>query len=157
MRNEDMRPTPPEMDFTIDDILDEFGSGGSRRDPEPEPAPEPEPIPEPEPVPEPEPAPEPEQEPEQEPQPEPEPEPEPVPEPEYRPDDEPPRENPLDRLRRQMEETRMALAARNKRMQARLLRAFPHMQPHGRELGLEQLRAALEEYRQARMHKKGKK
>lgn len=100
MRNEDMRPTPPEMDFTIDDILDEFGSGGSRRDPEPEPAPEPEPIPEPEPVPEPEPAPEPEQEPEQEPQPEPEPEPEPVPEPEYRPDDEPPRENPLDRLRR---------------------------------------------------------
>ena len=54
MRNEDMRPTPPEMDFTIDDILDEFGSGGSRRDPEPEPAPEPEPIPEPEPVPEPE-------------------------------------------------------------------------------------------------------
>ena len=42
MRNEDMRPTPPEMDFTIDDILDEFGSGGSRRDPEPEPAPEPE-------------------------------------------------------------------------------------------------------------------
>lgn len=96
MRNEDMRPTPPEMDFTIDDILDEFGSGGSRRDPEPEPAPEPEPIPEPEPVPEPEPAPEPEQEP----QPEPEPEPEPVPEPEYRPDDEPPRENPLDRLRR---------------------------------------------------------
>ena len=22
MRNEDMRPTPPEMDFTIDDILD---------------------------------------------------------------------------------------------------------------------------------------
>lgn len=39
MRNEDMRPTPPEMDFTIDDILDEFGSGGSRR--EPEPAPEP--------------------------------------------------------------------------------------------------------------------
>ena len=41
MRNEDMRPTPPEMDFTIDDILDEFGSGGSRRDPEPEPAPEP--------------------------------------------------------------------------------------------------------------------
>ena len=102
MRNEDMRPTPPEMDFTIDDILDEFGSGGSRR--EPEPAPEPEPIPEPEPVsepePEPEPAPEPEQEPEQEPQPEPEPEPEPVPEPEYRPDDEPPRENPLDRLRR---------------------------------------------------------
>ena len=51
MRNEDMRPTPPEMDFTIDDILDEFGSGGSRRDPEPEPAPEPEPIPEPEPVP----------------------------------------------------------------------------------------------------------
>lgn len=102
MRNEDMRPTPPEMDFTIDDILDEFGSGGSRREPEPEPAPEPEPIPEPEPVsepePEPEPAPEPEQEPEQEPQPE--PEPEPVPEPEYRPDDEPPRENPLDRLRR---------------------------------------------------------
>ena len=102
MRNEDMRPTPPEMDFTIDDILDEFGSGGSRR--EPEPAPEPEPIPEPEPgsepEPEPEPAPEPEQEPEQEPQPEPEPEPEPVPEPEYRPDDEPPRENPLDRLRR---------------------------------------------------------
>ena len=63
----------------------------------------------------------------------------------------------LDRLRRRMEETRMALAARNKRMQARLLRAFPHMQPHGRELGLEQLRAALEEYRQARMHKKGKK
>ena len=50
MRNEDMRPTPPEMDFTIDDILDEFGSGGSRRDPEPEPAPEPEPIPEPKPV-----------------------------------------------------------------------------------------------------------
>lgn len=94
MRNEDMRPTPPEMDFTIDDILDEFGSGGSRR--EPEPAPEPEPIPEPEPVsePEPEPAPEPEQEPEEQPQPEPEPEPEPVPEPEYRPDDEPPRENP---------------------------------------------------------------
>ena len=45
MRNEDMRPTPPEMDFTIDDILDEFGSGGSRRDPEPEPAPEPEPTP----------------------------------------------------------------------------------------------------------------
>ena len=35
MRNEDMRPTPPEMDFTIDDILDEFGSGGSRREPEP--------------------------------------------------------------------------------------------------------------------------
>ena len=102
MRNEDMRPTPPEMDFTIDDILDEFGSGGSRR--EPEPAPEPEPIPEPEPVsepePEPEPAPEPEQEPEEQPQPEPEPEPEPVPEPEYRPDDEPPRESPLDRLRR---------------------------------------------------------
>ena len=60
MRNEDMRPTPPEMDFTIDDILDEFGSGGSRREPEP--------------------APEPEQEPEQEPQPEPEPEPEPDPE-----------------------------------------------------------------------------
>ena len=55
MRNEDMRPTPPEMDFTIDDILDEFGSGGSRR--EPEPAPEPEPIPEPEPVSEPEPEP----------------------------------------------------------------------------------------------------
>ena len=46
MRNEDMRPTPPEMDFTIDDILDEFGSGGSRRDPEPEPAPEPVPKPE---------------------------------------------------------------------------------------------------------------
>lgn len=94
MRNEDMRPTPPEMDFTIDDILDEFGSGGSRRDPEPEPAPEPEPIPEPEPVsepePEPEPAPEPEQEPEEQPQPEPEPELEPVPEPEYRPDDTPP-------------------------------------------------------------------
>ena len=43
MRNEDMWPTPPEMDFTIDDILDEFGSGGSRR--EPEPAPEPEPTP----------------------------------------------------------------------------------------------------------------
>ena len=53
MRNEDMRPTPPEMDFTIDDILDEFGSGGSRRDPEPEPAPEPEPTPQtPEEVPE---------------------------------------------------------------------------------------------------------
>ena len=105
MRNEDMRPTPPEMDFTIDDILDEFGSGGSRRDPEP--APEPEPIPEPEPVsepePEPEPAPEPEQEPEEQPQPEPEPEPEPVPEPEYRPDDEPPRENPLDKLRRRIQ------------------------------------------------------
>ena len=108
MRNEDMRPTPPEMDFTIDDILDEFGSGGSRRDPEPEPAPEPEPIPEPEPVPEPEPAPEPEQEPEQEPQPEPEPEPEPVPEPEYRPDDEPPRENPLDRLRRRFRQRQEA-------------------------------------------------
>ena len=46
MRNEDMRPTPPEMDFTIDDILDEFGSGGSRR--EPEPAPEQETTPEPE-------------------------------------------------------------------------------------------------------------
>ena len=40
MRNEDMRPTPPEMDFTIDDILDEFGSGGSRREPEPAPEPE---------------------------------------------------------------------------------------------------------------------
>ena len=109
MRNEDMRPTPPEMDFTIDDILDEFGSGGSRRDPEPEPAPEPEPIPEPEPVsepePEPEPAPEPEQEPEEQPQPEPEPELEPVPEPEYRPDDTPPppRENPLDKLRRRIQ------------------------------------------------------
>ena len=38
MSKQDMRPTPPEMDFTIDDILDEFGSGGSRRDPEPEPA-----------------------------------------------------------------------------------------------------------------------
>ena len=107
MSKQDMRPTPPEMDFTIDDILDEFGSGGSRR--EPEPAPEPEPIPEPEPVsepePEPEPAPEPEQEPEEQPQPEPEPEPEPVPEPEYRPDDTPPppRENPLDKLRRRIQ------------------------------------------------------
>ena len=39
MRNEDMRPTPPEMDFTIDDILDEFGSGGSRRDRSPSPNP----------------------------------------------------------------------------------------------------------------------
>ena len=85
MSKQDMRPTPPEEHYTVDEILEEFGSGA--------PAEEPSPIPEP--------APEPQPEPESEPK----AGPEPVSEPEYRPDDTPPppRENPLDKLRRRIQ------------------------------------------------------
>lgn len=93
MSKQDMRPTPPEEHYTVDEILEEFGSGA--------PAEEPSPIPEPDPEPQPEPAPEPQPEPESEPK----AGPEPVSEPEYRPDDTPPppRENPLDKLRRRIQ------------------------------------------------------
>ena len=93
MSKQDMRPTPPEEHYTVDEILEEFGSGA--------PAEEPSPIPDPAPEPQPEPAPEPQPEPESEPK----AEPEPVSEPEYRPDDTPPppRENPLDKLRRRIQ------------------------------------------------------
>lgn len=60
----------------------------------------------------------------------------------------------LERLQDQLAERRAASAARNKFLQERLLRAFPHMQPHDRELGLEQLKAAIEERRAARRNKK---
>ena len=93
MSKQDMRPTPPEEHYTVDEILEEFGSGAPAEEPSPIPEPDPESIPEP--------APEPQPEPESEPK----AGPEPVSEPEYRPDDTPPppRENPLDKLRRRIQ------------------------------------------------------
>ena len=90
MSKQDMRPTPPEEHYTVDEILEEFGSGAPAEESSPIPDPAPESIPDP--------APEPQPEPESEPK----AGPEPVSEPEYRPDDTPPppRENPLDKLRR---------------------------------------------------------
>ena len=70
MSKQDMRPTPPEEHYTVDEILEEFGSGAPTEEPSPIPDPAPEPQPEPES--------------------EPKAEPEPVSEPEYRPDDTPP-------------------------------------------------------------------
>lgn len=55
-------------------------------------------------------------------------------------------ETAVDRLRQR----RQQLAAKNRRVQGRLLAAFPRMRPQGREQGLEQLRAALEELRRQR-------
>ena len=91
MSKQDMRPTPPEEHYTVDEILEEFGSGAPAEEPSPIPGPDPESIPDPEPQPEPES--------------EPKAGPEPVSEPEYRPDDTPPppRENPLDKLRRRIQ------------------------------------------------------
>lgn len=93
MSKQDMRPTPPEEHYTVDEILEEFGSGTPAEEPSPIPEPDPESIPDP--------APEPQPEPESEPK----AGPEPVSEPEYRPDDTPPppRENPLDKLRRRIQ------------------------------------------------------
>ena len=93
MSKQDMRPTPPEEHYTVDEILEEFGSGAPAEEPSPIPEPDPESIPDP--------APEPQPEPESEPK----AGPEPVSEPEYRPDDTPPppRENPLDKLRRRIQ------------------------------------------------------
>lgn len=93
MSKQDMRPTPPEEHYTVDEILEEFGSGAPAEEPSPIPDPAPESIPDP--------APEPQPEPESEPK----AGPEPVSEPEYRPDDtpHPPRENPLDKLRRRIQ------------------------------------------------------
>lgn len=93
MSKQDMRPTPPEEHYTVDEILEEFGSGAPAEEPSPMPDPAPESIPGP--------APEPQPEPESEPK----AGPEPVSEPEYRPDDTPPppRENPLDKLRRRIQ------------------------------------------------------
>ena len=78
MSKQDMRPTPPEEHYTVDEILEEFGSGSPAEKPSPIPEPDPESIPDP--------APEPQPEPESEPK----AGPEPVSEPEYRPDDTPP-------------------------------------------------------------------
>ena len=93
MSKQDMRPTPPEEHYTVDEILEEFGSGAPAEEPFPISDPAPESIPDP--------APEPQPEPESEPK----AGPEPVSEPEYRPDDTPPpsRENPLDKLRRRIQ------------------------------------------------------
>lgn len=61
----------------------------------------------------------------------------------------------VERLQAQLAERRAALASRNKFLQERLLNAFPNMQPHNREQGLEQLKAAIEERRLLkRLHKK---
>ena len=45
MSKQDMRPTPPEEHYTVDEILEEFGSGAPAEEssPIPDPAPEPQP------------------------------------------------------------------------------------------------------------------
>ena len=60
MSKQDMRPTPPEEHYTVDEILEEFGSGAPAEEPSPIPEPDPESIPEPAPEPQPEPESEPE-------------------------------------------------------------------------------------------------
>ena len=54
MSKQDMRPTPPEEHYTIDEILEEFGSGAPAEEPSPIPDPAPESIPDPAPEPQPE-------------------------------------------------------------------------------------------------------
>ena len=49
MSKQDMRPTPPEEHYTIDEILEEFGSGAPAEEPSPIPDPAPESIPDPQP------------------------------------------------------------------------------------------------------------
>lgn len=49
---------------------------------------------------------------------------------------------------------RMELAAKNQRVQGRLLKAFPRLRPLGRERGLEQLRQAFEELNQKRKNRR---
>ena len=51
MSKQDMRPTPPEEHYTVDEILEEFGSGAPTEEPSPIPDPAPEPQPEPRPLP----------------------------------------------------------------------------------------------------------
>lgn len=63
----------------------------------------------------------------------------------------------VERLQDQLRERRAALASRNKFLQERLINAFPNMQPHNREQGLEQLKAAIEERRLAKRLGKKKK
>ena len=46
MSKQDMRPTPPEEHYTVDEILEEFGSGAPAEEPSPIPDPAPEPQPE---------------------------------------------------------------------------------------------------------------
>ena len=46
MSKQDMRPTPPEEHYTVDEILEEFGSGAPAEEPSPIPEPAPEPQPE---------------------------------------------------------------------------------------------------------------
>ena len=51
MSKQDTRPTPPEEHYTVDEILEEFGSGAPAEEPSPIPDPQPEPAPEPQPEP----------------------------------------------------------------------------------------------------------